>query len=105
MKIIMSLKNSHAIFKPHPNVKNKYYGYNALYPTGPGLIGELYFKGDMTKINNIELFHSIQGNLIISKKKYILKFYDFYYGKEHTNYHKGKYYIDLWKEKKIFKNV
>lgn len=34
MKIIMSLKNSHAIFKPHPNVKNKYYLHDILksYP-------------------------------------------------------------------------
>jgi mannosyltransferase OCH1-like enzyme len=26
------------------NVKNKYYGFNALYPTGPGLFGEEYCK-------------------------------------------------------------
>jgi mannosyltransferase OCH1-like enzyme len=85
------------------NVKNKFYGYNYLYPTGPGLLCEKYFKGDMRKINNIELFHSIKGNLIISKQKYILKMYDHYYGKEHTTHAKGKYYIDLWKEKNIYR--
>jgi len=32
------------INKISENVKNKYYGYNYLYPTGPGLLGEEYIK-------------------------------------------------------------
>jgi hypothetical protein len=32
------------INKISENVKNKYYGFNDLYPTGPGLLGEQYIK-------------------------------------------------------------
>jgi len=32
------------INKINENVKNKYYGLNSLYPTGPGLLGEEYIK-------------------------------------------------------------
>jgi len=32
------------INKISENVKNKYYGFNLLYPTGPGLLGEEYCK-------------------------------------------------------------
>jgi len=32
------------INKISENVKNKYYGLNSLYPTGPGLLGEQYIK-------------------------------------------------------------
>ena len=31
------------------NVNNKYYGYNVLYPTGPGLFGEIYINHNLTQ--------------------------------------------------------
>jgi mannosyltransferase OCH1-like enzyme len=50
------------------NVKNKYYGYNPLYPTGPGLLGEIHFKADYkSKVKKIKYFNSIAGNYILSK--------------------------------------
>ena len=47
------------INKISENVKNKYYGYNYLYPTGPGLLGEEYIK--MLREN--ELTMNIQSEL------------------------------------------
>jgi hypothetical protein len=85
------------------NVKTKYYGHNDLYPSGPGLLGEKYFKGDMSKIENINLYFSLTGLYIINKNKKILKSYDDYYGNEHTKYAKIKHYHELWDERKIYK--
>jgi mannosyltransferase OCH1-like enzyme len=52
------------------NVEKKYYGYNDLYPTGPGLLGEVYtslYDGksiiDMNYIGNENIIKN--GNLII----------------------------------------
>lgn len=84
------------------NVKNKEYGYNSLYTTGPGLFGEQYFKGDMSKIKNLEIFYSINGKNIITKKKYILKHYS-EYRDEQKKYGKSHNYHELWKERKIYK--
>ncbi len=85
------------------NVKNKFYGHNSLYPTGPGLLGEKYFNGDMSKIKRLNLFFSLNGGYILSKKKKILNTYSNYYGKEHEIYAKIKHYQELWKEKQIYK--
>lgn len=84
------------------NVKNKFYGHNSLYPTGPGLLGEKYFKGDMSKIKNILLFNSITGDKILSKKKIILKHYKEYRYEQKKN-GKNKYYTDLWNERNVYK--
>jgi mannosyltransferase OCH1-like enzyme len=83
------------------NVKNKEYGYNALYPTGPGLIGEKYFKGDMSKIKDIDIFLSIFGEYFITKNKPILKIYDEYRAEQ--NMHQNtEYYSVLWHKKQIY---
>lgn len=85
------------------NVQNKFYGHNAVSPTGPVLLGEKYFKGDMSKIKNINLYHSVNGSYIINKNRIILKHYNGYYGNEHEKYKKNKHYHTLWKEKNIYK--
>jgi mannosyltransferase OCH1-like enzyme len=51
------------------NVKNKYYGDNYLHPTGPALLGEIYFNSidkknlaTMTQVSNQNKIHSIYPN-------------------------------------------
>jgi mannosyltransferase OCH1-like enzyme len=87
------------------NVQNKYYGYNELYPTGPGLFGEKYF-GDkiVSKISNFQYFNSINGTFIISKKgKKVLSHYPEYREEQFTYGKKNrKYYLSLWKDKDIY---
>jgi hypothetical protein len=90
------------------NVKNKIYGYNPLYPTGPGLLGELYFKGNYReKVKKIKYFNSIAGNYILTKTKKILSHYPEYreeqrrYTKMGANY----YYHNLWLNKNIYLSV
>jgi len=69
------------------NVKNKYYGYKELYPTGPGLLGNIYFKYfKILKLLKIKLFHIYDYNekkfFITYKKLPILKYYSNYYDEQ-----------------------
>ena len=87
------------------NVKNKYYGKNALDPTGPGLLGtcfskenfeamEIYFTDTTT--NNFLQEYMVYQNTIV------LKYYD-EYRNEQKKYQKNKDYTTLWNEHKIYK--
>ena len=52
------------------NVKNKYYGWNQLYPTGPGLLAEVSKKtNDIKKFNLLfDDIHIILNNLSLFYK-------------------------------------
>jgi len=87
------------------NVKNKYYGPNPLYPTGPGLLGK-YFSND--KINSFELYfgnsfieNKLEKYYIVKNDKIILTYYDDY-RKEQRKFEKVKHYHKLWNEKNIY---
>lgn len=92
------------------NVKSGFYGFNALYPTGPGLLGEKYFKGNYyNKINKFKYFNSINGTYMMDKKRKILSQYPEYraeqkeYGEKNKN--GEKYYSVLWSENGIYKKA
>ncbi len=86
------------------NVKNKIYGNSSLYPTGPLLVSEQYFEGDNERVKNIELFHSINGLIIINKitGKAILEHYP-EYRDEQQKTSKIEHYGKLWNKRKIYK--
>jgi mannosyltransferase OCH1-like enzyme len=84
------------------NVKQKNYDYNPLYVTGPGLLGEKYFKGNYYKIdNNIHLFHSLNGDYMLNRKKKILSLYPEYNIEQQKHQKKEHYYV-LWNKKNIY---
>jgi len=89
------------------NVKKRYYGFNPLYPTGPGLLGEQYFGNEFVqKINDFNYFNSMNGKYIISRKKKVLSQYPEYRA-EQTKYRpakNGEYYSTLWTKKNIYVN-
>jgi mannosyltransferase OCH1-like enzyme len=86
------------------NVKNKYYGKDWLYPTGPGLLGK-FFSSEARK--NLELYFTDtkiddkSKEYIVFKDTIVLMYYDGY-RKEQAKYQKNKYYADLWREKNIY---
>jgi mannosyltransferase OCH1-like enzyme len=91
------------------NVKNKYYGIDALSPTGPGLLGKyftkfekkqmkLYFEN--AKANGRDNFYIGYKNG--EKEQIFLKMYD-EYRTEQKGHQKNSYYADLWNEKKIYR--
>lgn len=85
------------------NVKNNYYGYNCLSPTGPGLLGIMYRKYK-TSLNEFMMYFNIEGTIIFYNKLPILKFYDTYYTKDNTiNNTKALTYWTLYALKQIYK--
>ena len=85
------------------NTKTNYYGYNPLYVTGPGLLGDIYFKNNFNKIQEFDLFNSLSGNCILNRKRVILKHYNEYRIEQNIN-NKTPYYHEAWKNKKIYNN-
>ena len=92
------------------NVKNNYYGINPLYPTGPGLLGKLYFNKYKYNVNNFDLFYNhyetsyIITNQIIYKKIVILENYP-EYREELKKFNKLPSYHDLWAQRLIYANT
>ena len=76
------------------NVKNQIYGDNGLLPTGPLLMGSKYN-------NNFDEFDMINGwNCVIYKNVKILEFYPEY--RDEVKKLNKIYWVDLWREKKIY---
>ena len=107
------------------NVKNKYYGDNYLHPTGPGLLGEIYFNY-VNNLDNVDSVVSFNANIqinnqlllninkinmyfniyIIYNNTRILENYS-YYRKDQSQCIDNKiipiHYIKLWKKHNIYK--
>jgi len=88
------------------NVKNKYYGSNALDPTGPGLLGSFFSKKDM---NNMELYFENTEIENYYKDLYYIMFNDriilaYYnqYREEQKQHQKFEHYSILWDRKEIY---
>ena len=86
------------------NVKNTYYGINALYPTGPGLLGKIYFNYHTIakQINELEMRYDCNKyDMILYRNKPIFKNYD-EYRIEQKKHSKQDYYVFLWQSKDIY---
>ena len=85
------------------NVKNRFYGKSYLHPTGPGLLGKLYFNGDYSKIKDFELFNSLVGTFILNKNRVIMSHYPEYRVDQQNKHFKPKpNYGQMWADKKIY---
>jgi mannosyltransferase OCH1-like enzyme len=92
-----------AINKIVENVKNKYYGYSPLEPTGPILLGQ-YFTDEEKKQSIIK--HKVNGNkdvdkLILLNNCPILQCFPNYYYVQ-NKYKITKHYSVLWNKKNIY---
>lgn len=81
------------------NVKNNFYGFSSLYPTGPGLVGEICQKYNMIK-NDFVLHHSDDGYKILYKSFEILTAYNNYYNIDNT---KQRRHGLLWSHNNIYR--
>ncbi len=84
------------IIKIVENVNQQEYGFNPLYPTGPGLLGSV-----MGPNQDIDLTFSIDEEYILYQKKRILKKYP-EYRKEQSRTRPGNHYNTLWKRGNIY---
>jgi len=78
------------------NVQKEEYGFNPLYPTGPGLFGGL-----LSFSSDIDLTFSSDEEYIDYQNKHILKKYP-EYREEQSKTRPGNYYNDLWKQGNIY---
>jgi len=97
------------------NVKNKYYGFNALYPTGPGLFGEEYckeyesiiddsvIKKELDKINLCVGILNYRGHIIFNNVP-ILEHYK-EYRNEQKLFAKTLSYGALYELKQIYNEI
>ena len=79
------------------NVKNKNYGANPLYPTGPLLLKH-FFSQD--HIDNLEM--KFNEDAIFNNNKKILSIYNVY--RDEQKKYGTSHYHNLWVAKKIYKN-
>ena len=102
------------INKISENVKNKYYGFNDLYPTGPGLLGEEYIKmlreNESTmdlELNKLDLclnYLSLGIGEIIFNNVPILEYYK-EYRTEQKLFAKTQHYSNIYKLKQIYNEI
>jgi hypothetical protein len=87
------------------NVGLFFYGKNALYPTGPGLLGSKYFElkfdSNMDFIKELKLFHHEHSNSIIYNNTHILDIYK-QYREEQTDNQSNFHYSQLWSLNSIY---
>jgi mannosyltransferase OCH1-like enzyme len=88
------------------NTQTYTYGFNELYPTGPGLLGELYFGNineNIEKPLDLQLFYNFTQNqdIIMYKNQIILKAYPEYRA-EQKQQQMSRHYTQLWYERGIY---
>jgi mannosyltransferase OCH1-like enzyme len=99
------------INKISENVKNKYYDYNFLYPTGPGLLGEEYVKmlkkNELTiesELNKLDLCLEIYTENIIFNNVPILEHYK-EYRTEQKFFGQTLHYAEIYDLKQIYNEI
>ncbi len=78
------------------NVARQKHGYNSLYPTGPGLLGDLVCKKKISLITPLKF----NNDSIYYNNHKILKTYSLY--REELAKSDNKHYSKCWQEKKIY---
>ena len=83
------------------NVNDNVYGFSPLYPTGPGMLGDLYskYKYDY-RLPDMDMYLVEHVN-IVYKERMILEHYP-EYRKEQLNTQKDSHYSVLWNEQSIY---
>jgi mannosyltransferase OCH1-like enzyme len=83
------------------NVKMKFYGFNPLYPTGPGLLGLIVEKQPYRRIvgPHIDIYHVKEGFYYVFKNRLILHSIDGYDSARSNT----PYYATAYANRKIYK--
>jgi mannosyltransferase OCH1-like enzyme len=84
------------------NVNDNYYGFSPLYPTGPGLLGEMYMKyRNNYRLEDVDMYHVLDGEKIIYKERAVLEHYP-EYRKEQVITQRDAHYSVLWHNQSIY---
>jgi hypothetical protein len=90
------------------NVRGGYYGFNPLYPTGPGMMGDLYAAARRGRgaaaadgVPDFDMFHLPTLGQVVYKDKLVMEHYPEYRDEQQKD-PKYKSYYALWREGKIY---
>lgn len=84
------------------NIKNLEYGFSFLYPTGPGLLGNMYVeKRREYNLVPIDMFHELERETIRYNNRIVLEHYP-EYRKEQLNNQTELHYGVLWNKNSIY---
>jgi len=86
------------------NIKNNFFGVDALAPTGPRMLGNIILRRRLRA--NIDMVHYENGGYIIYKNRFVISTEYPEYNTERSNvYNKlnKKRYDIMWNEKNIYK--
>jgi len=91
------------------NVKERSYGFNALYPTGPGLYGKVILKNikhQRASFNDHELYFSRKATHIQWKQYDIFRIYPEYRQEQQTMLELSgeRTYMDLWGSQQVYRD-
>ena len=93
------------IYQIVQNVKNKYYGNDPLFPTGPGLLGKYFTQEEQ---NSMEMYfqnkfieNKLNTYFIVKGDRIILSYYNGY-REEQSKFQKLNHYSQLWNERNIY---
>ena len=92
-------------------MERKYYGFNALCPTGPGMLSELIQEIKMKGVNprlNIDIYHYYDNSFIIYRDRFIISPEYSEYRKDQLELYKKinkKNYTYHWFEGSIYANT
>ena len=86
------------------NINNNYYGHHPIYPTGPGMLVDIFFTNNYNlKISDFDLFFGQNGKCIFDKNHGVILTHYNEYREEQTLTHHASNYMKLWEERKIYK--
>jgi mannosyltransferase OCH1-like enzyme len=100
-----------AIHKIVKNVKIKYYGFNALYPTGPGMLSEVIQEIKMKGVNpnlNTDIYHYYDGTGLVYRDRFIISLTYPGYRNDQAELNKKinkKTYTNHWLQNNIYANT
>jgi mannosyltransferase OCH1-like enzyme len=95
----------HSVVK---NVQKKYYGFSALYPSGPGMLSELIHETKMKGANpnlNTDMYHYYSSLFIVYRERFVISVLYPEYKKEQFQLYKKinkKNYTTHWNEGNIY---
>jgi mannosyltransferase OCH1-like enzyme len=99
-----------AIYKVVKNVEKKYYGFCALYPTGPGMLSEVIQEVKIKGINlnlNTDINHYYDSTGLVYRDRFIISVKYPEYRKEQEELNKKinkKYYLHHWLDRELYVN-
>lgn len=86
------------------NIENNYYGHRSYYPTGPGMLADVFFGKDYKfNVSDFDLFYNDDGVSVFHKKYGTILSHYKEYRNEQVKHSSTPYYDILWNKHQIYR--